>query len=223
MMTNYYGKLLIQGRIRVVTGLHIGTSNAFSAIGSTDQPVVRDVISGRPLIPGSSFKGKMRSLLAKSLNESVASTPNDDNKKILRLFGDSKSIMMGRLLFRDSLLSNYEELMAKGADTVTEVKFENAIDRKTSEANPRQVERVIPQACFDFEIVYDFSSSKENYQAEILEDMAVLDQGLKLLEYDYLGGNGSRGYGKIAFEDMKVKQVVGNLSPEFCESIHLMK
>lgn len=60
-----YAKIRINGDILVKTGMHIGGSSAFAAIGAVDSPIVRDVRSNLPLLPGSSLKGKMRSLLAK--------------------------------------------------------------------------------------------------------------------------------------------------------------
>lgn len=220
-MTNYYGKIVISGKICVVSGLHIGGSSAFAAIGATDSPVIRDVVSGLLLIPGSSLKGKLRTLLAKVYNQEIAQNPNQDDLCIRKLFGDSNEIKSGRLIFRDCLLSNYDELMAKGADSVTEVKFENTIDRKTSEAMPRQIERVIPQARFGLEIVYDYQSSEEvDHKKEILTDLSLLKQGMDLLEFDYLGGHGSRGYGKIAFENLKAEAVLGNLEASIYEAVN---
>ena len=60
-----YAKIQILGTIEVVTGMHIGGSGAFAAIGAVDSPIIKDVITNLPLIPGSSLKGKMRTLLAK--------------------------------------------------------------------------------------------------------------------------------------------------------------
>lgn len=51
-----YGKILIRCELVVRTGLHIGGSSAFSAIGAVDSPVVRDTTTGLPIIPGSSLK-----------------------------------------------------------------------------------------------------------------------------------------------------------------------
>ena len=74
-----FAKVMISGTIETVTGLHIGGSGAFSAIGAVDSPVVKDSRTGRPMIPGSSLKGKMRALLAKRYNEDwIAETPDDD-------------------------------------------------------------------------------------------------------------------------------------------------
>ena len=73
-----YTKIQITGTIEVLTGMHIGGSSAFAAIGAVDSPVIKDVLSGCPMIPGSSLKGKMRTLLAKEYNESVADKPDQD-------------------------------------------------------------------------------------------------------------------------------------------------
>lgn len=201
-----YGKIKIEGTIKVLTGMHIGSSSAFAAIGATDSPIIKDLLTSKPLIPGSSLKGKMRSLLAKVYNQTIAKNPNEDSVRIRRLFGDSDDLKVGRLIFRDTILSNEDELFDKGVRTLTEVKFENTIDRFTAMANPRQIERAIAGSEFDFNLIYDASQSEE---AE--EDFETIITGLKLLELDYLGGNGSRGYGRIEFVNLKAEQVVGEL------------
>ena len=82
-------KIQITGDLEVKTGMHIGGSSAFAAIGAVDAPVIRDVRSNYPMIPGSSLKGKMRSLLAKEFNEKVVQ-PDDDHERLVRLFGSAK-------------------------------------------------------------------------------------------------------------------------------------
>ncbi len=78
----------------------------------------------------------------------------------------------------------------------------------TAVANPRQIERVIRGCRFDVNILYDGSN-----EAETAEDIALLAEGMRLLEYDYLGGHGSRGYGKVKFSDLKLCVAVGELPP----------
>ena len=56
------GKYIIQGKIKVLTGLHIGGPTTGLNIGGVDNIVIKDA-KGKPYIPGSSLKGKMRSLL----------------------------------------------------------------------------------------------------------------------------------------------------------------
>lgn len=212
MRMRQFAKIKIEGSIELLSGLHIGASSAFAAIGAVDSPVIKDPVNHLPMIPGSSIKGKMRFLLAQAINEQIAENPNQDDAKITRLFGASSGggekgnqIIHGRLLFRDSFLSNKDELDAKGVRTYTETKFENTINRKTAVANPRQIERSLRGSKFSFELMYEV----ENL-AEIKEDFATIIAGLKLLEIDYLGGSGSRGYGRIKFDDLKAKTAYGN-------------
>lgn len=204
-----YTKVKISATIRLETGLHIGTSNAFAAIGATDSPVIKDPITHFPIIPGSSIKGKMRTLLAKVYNTEIAKSPEKDGKILSRLFGNhgDEKYKMGRLIFRDSFLINALELDKKGARSYTEIKFENTIDRITAEAKPRQIERMIRDSQFSFEMIYEITNASEK---EITEDIKVINEGLKLLELDYLGGSGSRGYGKIVFENLNAETVFGN-------------
>lgn len=204
-----FAKIKFSAQIRLETGLHIGASNAFAAIGAIDSPVIKDPITNLPIIPGSSLKGKMRMLLAKVYNEEIVKNPSQDSDILSRLFGNSNDerFKMGRLIFRDAFLSNADELDSLGVRSYTEVKFENTIDRITAEANPRQIERAIRNSTFDFELIYEITDKNEN---QVEEDFKVIRDGLKLLELDYLGGSGSRGYGKVAFENLKATTVFGN-------------
>lgn len=219
-MNHHFAKIQLTGTLEVKTGLHIGASNAFAAIGATDHPVIKDPLTNLPVIPGSSLKGKMRSLLAKAYNEQLARTPNDDHPIILRLFGSTNSkedveTKIARLVFRDAILSNSAELFQLGAKTLTEVKFENTIDRIRVEAKPRQIERIIPGSQFDLEIMYTLDN-----EADVLEDLTYLKEGLTLLTLDYLGGHGSRGYGRIVFTNLKARCVFGNISTQLLDKIN---
>ncbi|MCI8827032.1 MAG: type III-A CRISPR-associated RAMP protein Csm3 [Lachnospiraceae bacterium] len=206
-----YAKIQITGIIEVVTGMHIGGSSAFAAIGAVDSPVIKDVRTGYPMIPGSSLKGKMRTLLAKVYNEHPVKTPDDDCEKLTRLFGSAKknNVKASRIIISDMMLKNNEELRAHGLQAVTEVKFENTINRITAVANPRQIERAVRGSKFGLDFIYEVD--KED---EIIEDFEVLTQGMRLMQYDYLGGNGSRGYGKIKFSELSADIVIGDISDE---------
>ena len=181
-MNGLYSKIMIQAELVLETGLHIGGSSAFAAIGATDSPIIKDPITNDPIIPGSSLKGKMRSLLAKSINTTVAKSPKEDDIKIRRLFGDPIECKQSRLSFRDAFLINKEELENKGARTITEVKFENTIDRLKAIANPRQIERAIRSSRFGFELVYNVAF--DSNQEEIDEDLITIANAIKLLELD---------------------------------------
>lgn len=203
-----YAKIQITGKIEVKTGMHIGGSSVFAAIGAVDSPVIKDVRTGFPMLPGSSFKGKMRALLAKEYNTEVKGRPDDDDKSLTRLFGSAKKdqVKRSRVLISDMFLSNEAALRNQGLQGFTEIKFENTINRATAVANPRQIERVVRGAVFDLDIIYEVEE-----ESEVTEDFSVLAEGFRLLEYDYLGGDGSRGYGKVAFRDLYAETVVGEL------------
>ena len=198
-----YSKIIINGELEIVTGLHIGTGGEFSAIGAVDLPVIRDKITNLPMIPGSTLKGKMRSLMARRFNTAKAKTPDDDAPEIVALFGGMKK--QSRLIFSDMYLTNYDEIKKSGLNDPTEIKYENTINRLTSIANPRQIERVIRQSKFGVEIIYTADDD-----ADIESDIKLLAEGMKLLQYDYIGGHGSRGYGKVKFNDLNAQIVIGD-------------
>jgi len=209
-----YGKIQINGEIELATGLHIGGSSAFAAIGAVDSPVIKDVRTNYPMIPGSSLKGKIRTLLASAYNQQLAIRPDDDDERILRLFGSAKKgdVKRSRLIFSDMVLANADDLRKQGLQSLTEVKFENSINRATAVANPRQIERAIRGSVFNLDLIYDVSSEEE-----IEEDFELLGDGLRLLQYDYLGGSGSRGYGKIKFQKLSADCVVGDVDTAIIE------
>lgn len=190
-----FGKLKIQAEIEVVTGRHIGGPVCSQQIGAVDSPVIRDSYTDKPMIPGSSFKGKMRTLLAKQYSRTaMLQEHNADPEIVLRLFGSSNknAIRPSRLLFSDMFLLNEQELKAVGIDSVTEVKFENSINRLTAIANPRQIERTIRGSKFGLDIIYNVEEEKE-----IEEDFKAIKEGMLLLEYDYIGGHGSRDMARL--------------------------
>lgn len=208
-----YAKVRISGDIIVKTGMHIGGSSAFAAIGAIDSPVIKDVRTNLPMIPGSSLKGKMRSLLAREFNTAIVDVDHD-HERIQRLFGNAQkgNIKRSRILFTDMVLANEGELRNAGLQSLTEVKFENSISRMTAVANPRQIERVVRGSVFELDLIYEMEN-----EAEFIEDMETLAEGMKLLQFDYLGGSGSRGYGKIRFENIGAETVVGELSQELMD------
>lgn len=122
------------------------------------------------------------------------------------IFGNSgdneKKGSISRLLVRDANLNQDAFRDAKfkkdslDAD-FTQIKFENTIDRKTGTTKKgglRQLERIPAGAKFDFELVYDvYSDCNPN------DHLKFIQLAMKLLAHDYIGGSGSRGYGKIEF------------------------
>lgn len=214
------GKVFIAGRIRLETGLHIGGSQANMEIGGLDKPVVRHPVTQQPYIPGSSLKGKLRALLERKENLEFnhhggrgvyRHECTDSTCKVCRLFGsaDPKSgidrhNLPARLLVRDAHLTKESAEELEQIDTglrYTEWKWENALDRVTSAAMPRQIERVPAGAEFDFEMVY----TVETGAAEAVEDLRNVLAALGLLQDDTLGGHGSRGYGKVSLQGLRLE------------------
>ncbi|MBR0129146.1 MAG: type III-A CRISPR-associated RAMP protein Csm3 [Neisseriaceae bacterium] len=203
---------VITGKIILQTGLHIGAGDAEIQIGGIDSPVMKHPETREPYIPGSSLKGKIRSLLewksgcVKEKPLSLADLENASNKeavkRILQLFGvsgDSKNHDLGatRLAFWDCHLNQEYAQKLKDKNLLpTEDKAENVINRISGTAeHPRHIERVIAGAMFDFKVsIKQFDTDNGN---ELTQELL---KGLKLLEMDSLGGSGSRGYGKVKFE-----------------------
>lgn len=210
------GKVVIAGTMRCETGLHIGAQGSSSEIGGMDNPVVRDPITREPYVPGSSLKGKLRALLERALNlefnhrgapDIYRHECNDRRCPVCRLMGssgageDRRAVPIpSRLLVRDLRLTPESVAELSEIDTgllYTEWKVENHLDRITSAANPRPMERVPAGARFGFEIIYNVDAGDAE---EIREDLTNIVRTLELLEDDALGGSGSRGYGKVRFE-----------------------
>lgn len=200
------GYSVVKGSLKCEAGLRIGGSKEMLEIGGMDNPIIRHPITGLPYIPGSSLKGKIRSLLEIKYSQRTQSTgkPCDCGEcEICKLFGcgnPQNSKEMTRLLFRDAMIAKESEELLREAQAekglnFAEVKSENWIDRKTGKAGHgglRTQERIPEGSIFDFELsirIFE-GDDKEKIKSKIKE-------GLDLLESDYLGSSGSRGYGKV--------------------------
>lgn len=192
-------KVIYTGTITLKTGLHIGGTNAALNIGGPDKFVVRNPINNIPYIPGSSLKGKMRSLVEIANGESNGGKPtNNPESKAGALFGvsgDSDSSRPSRLIVRDAELDINACDFSNTDLPYTESKTEVAIDRITAIANPRTFERVPAGAKFKLNMVLNIFEGENEKELR-----ATLEQAIKLLEDDYLGGHGSRGYGQVKID-----------------------
>lgn len=202
------------------TGLHIGGGDTALQIGGIDSAVVRHPLTQQPYIPGSSLKGKLRSLLewragvvgdtkGKVLSHQVYQDLKDAQKqaqalKILQLFGVSggdklsakqaQQVGPTRLSFWDCKFDEHW-LAQQGGRVQTEEKAENCIDRISGVAlHPRFIERVPAGSRFDFRLTV---RQLDGDSSDLLDTLLA---GLKMLELDGLGGSISRGYGKVRFE-----------------------
>lgn len=189
-------KIIYTGVITLKTGLHIGGTNAALNIGGPDKFVVRNPINNIPYIPGSSLKGKMRSLVEIANGETNGGKPtNKPDSKAGALFGisgDSDNSKPSRLIVRDAELDINACDFSNTDLPYTESKTEVAIDRVTAKANPRTFERVPAGAKFKLNMVLNIFEGED--EAEL---KSTLEKAIQLLEDDYLGGHGSRGYGQV--------------------------
>ena len=207
----------LRGEIELLTGLHIGAGDLAMRIGGVDNAVIRSPRDNLPYIPGSSLKGKIRSLLEwrsgaiggangnpldLSALKRVAGRPEEALvAAILKLFGvsgdqsldEATATRFGvtRVSFHDASLIDDR---SPGSNLpLTEVKSENRIDRIRGVAeHPRQTERVAAGVSFAFRLTVKVFDGDEDL-------LPTLFGGMRLLELDSLGGSGSRGYGKIRF------------------------
>lgn len=211
----------ITGKIVVETGLRIGGSQETMEISGLDNPIIRNPASAEPFVPGSSLKGRMRSLAEWYFGEVPAGgdvTKPDVSAKTARVFGipardPSKESDPGkkdayqrgptRLIVRDAPLSQESRERFTSGVPITEVKSENSINRLTSMANPRPMERVLPGVAFDLELVYRvFDVDGDGGKADIEHFDEIVLTALALVEADALGGGSSRGNGKVRFDSL---------------------
>ncbi len=216
-MAQLVKKIKITTTIELLTGLHIGGSKDSVEIGGIDLPVIKMATqNNQPYIPGSSLKGKMRCLLEQTYGISKHGDKGKDNGAIRRLFGFSKgseNAQPSRLIVRDARLTSQTIDMLKEIGNLgyldmpfTENKFENTIDRlKGIAGNPRQSERVPAGAEFDAEFIINVWDEEGSEK----QSVDIFKEGIALLENDYLGGSGSRGYGQIVFKNWKAIQYKG--------------
>lgn len=210
---------IITGQIVCESGLHIGDSTDGIDIGGSDSPIIRDPITDYPYIPGSSLKGKLRTLLElsdKKSSDSVikneGNVSTDEDCIAAKLFGltpkedgkvDVEKNYQTRIIVRDSqptqdTIDMWEE--HKDLTGGAELKWENTINRITSVANPRNIERVPKGSKFNFEIIFSTYSDDE------YKNMVNLLESMNLLENSYLGGSGSRGSGQVKFEKITISK-----------------
>jgi CRISPR-associated protein Csm3 len=220
------GRVFVRGNIRAVTGLHIGGAAGALEIGGVDSPVIRNPLNNQPYIPGSSLRGKMRSLterlhgsaqnmrIGKGVYVHVCRQEKRSDDEYHQVFngcpvcsvfgvtGDEAVPHPTSLIVRDVFLGANSIALLEKADTdypFSEIKWEATIDRVTSAAVPRQIERVPAGAVFEgFELVYNI------YDRPGRDHFPTVIKALQLVEEDYLGGLGSRGGGKVEFQVAEV-------------------
>ena len=223
------GRLFLEFTIEAVTGLHIGGAAGALSIGNVDNPVIRNPLTRQPYVPGSSLRGKMRSQMEKQYarpqNTRVgqvwihvcADAAEYATCPVCKTFGipgEKPFSETSRLVVRDASLTEASVAQLEAARTdlpFTEVKWEAAIDRVTSAATPRQQERVPAGAHFGGELIFSlYSFATPESRLDNVRLFSNVLEGLALVEEDYLGGQGARGSGKVAFTGLKLRTRLSN-------------
>ncbi|MDH7604077.1 MAG: type III-A CRISPR-associated RAMP protein Csm3 [Melioribacter sp.] len=210
--------------IEFLTGFHIGGPKESVKIGGIDNPVIRNPITEQPYIPGSSLKGRFRMALERKYNDftivynydnekkpiSIKSVePSSDTKnpsKVTLLFGnasasDKEDREPTRFLFRDAYLSEDSLEFAVG-----EEKIELKMDRQTmkgSSGGNRTQERIPAGAKFKMEVTIRVF---EGDDLELFKER--LEEARQIVEQEFIGGSGSRGYGQVKIEPFTFTDVL---------------
>lgn len=198
-------KIKVTTTIKLLTGLHIGGSTENVEIGGIDRPVIKIAVrENQPYIPGSSLKGKMRCLL----EQVRGATQVGANAEVNDLFGYAHDNLPSKLIVRDGFLTDSSVAAFKASENLdmpfTEGKWENTIDRVQGKAeNPRLIERVPAGAEFTAEFIINVWDDEHNKE----HSLAMLREGIALIENDYLGGSGSRGYGQVKFGELQIVEL----------------
>jgi CRISPR-associated protein Csm3 len=221
----FLGKLILEGEIHCQTGLHIGAGKGSLEIGGADNPVVKDAF-GIPYIPGSSLRGRLRSLLEQTMGLAVPSElvylskrkgqevrihqsdrPDDEicvifgrnPGRVEKVIGDA----MEAPLATPARLTVYDAPLI--VDSITPQMRENLDDELTEVKSENAVDRITSQANpRTLERVPAGAKFRFRLVLDVLcaEDkplLARIAEGLRLLEDDALGGGGSRGNGRVSF------------------------
>ena len=230
--------LVIEGKIKLLTGLHIGAGNDQIKIGGVDNPVVRDPVTKEPYIPGSSIKGKMRMLLElylgaidekgnalsyKTLEEELKAKIDNDTYKsafnLLKLFGISgaETNSIPREIAKElgtTRLSFYDVKLTEDSRDELRDKVGALMTEEKTEVKINRITGTGEHPRHTERIPagaeFKFKLLVKVFNTDNKDELLdLIKKGLKLLEADSLGGSGSRGYGKIEFEGLKAKSLFG--------------
>ena len=226
----FIGKLILEGEMTCETGLHVGAGKGSLEIGASDNPVAKDAF-GRPYVPGSSLRGRIRSLLEQSSGLAIPSElvylsrrrgqevrvhqsdrPDDD---ICLLFGRNPGRMervqgdaLDATQATPSRLAVFDAPLI--AESITPQMRENLDDELTEVKSENAIDRITAQANpRTLERVPAGARFRVRFVMDVLceEDAPLflrLLEGIRLLEDDALGGGGSRGSGRVSFAGLRL-------------------
>jgi CRISPR-associated RAMP protein (TIGR02581 family) len=217
MFDKFINRLEISGTLTTLTAMRIGSSKSSEPIG-TDLPVIKDAI-GRPIIPGSSFKGALRSRLEsflRAINETYAKDPTtlvDESDEIRRLKDEHKGNdeQLTQALLKKTDIVSYifgtpwlaGKLQVRDLSVLPEAWF-GQYQERNGVAIDRDTETASGGKLYDFQVVP--ADTPFQFQA-VMENAANWELGLLMIGLNQfeqgqvpLGGGRSRGLGVVQLE-----------------------
>ncbi|MBD2429968.1 MULTISPECIES: type III CRISPR-associated RAMP protein Csx7 [Fischerella] len=236
MFDTFKNRLQIIGKLTTITALRISAGRSSEPIGS-DLPVIKDAL-GNPLIPGSSFKGAMRSrlesflrgivgsdrkLVANPANEDEWSITSQEMKQLKETF-DNDEALTAEIIKHTDLISHLfgspwiaSKFQVRDLTVVTNTWF-GQYQERDGVAIDRDTETAADGKLYDFQVVpggtqFEFQAVVEN--AEPWE-LGLLMIGLHQFETEQipLGGGRSRGLGVVKLEIDKMDWIDVDKDPE---------
>ena len=237
MFDTFKNRLEITGTLWTVTALRISAGRSTEPIGS-DLPVIKDAF-GRPLIPGSSFKGALRSriesflrgivgsdrkLVANPAIEEEWSITSQEMKKIKATFQDDQSLTAEIIKHTDLVSHLFGSPLVASKFQVRDLTVQpdawfGQYQERDGVAIDRDTETAADGKLYDFQVVpagtpFEFKAVVEN--AEDWE-LGLLTIGLHQFETEQipLGGGRSRGLGVVKLEIDKMRWIDVEGNPKF--------
>lgn len=228
------GKLVLKAKMKCKTGLHIGGSTTGVEIGGMENPVIKDPLTDKPYIPGSSLKGKLRSLtewglglirehskhhayVAYECDELAEDRPADpksaqkwDNALALgSLFGSSSDDGDVRMQTGPTRLIIRDAFVNDETTKDWESWLGKGVytEVKTENALDRVTAEANPRPLERIPAgsAFDVTMILDVYKASDIDLLRLLLTSMYMLEHSTLGGSGSRGSGQVAFEGIELE------------------
>jgi len=234
MFDTFKNRLEITGTLTTVTALRISKGRSTEPIGS-DLPVIKDALD-QPLIPGSSFKGSLRSRLESFLRgidpnlaqdpaNYTSSTRNNQVKDLkVKYKNDDLNLTQELLDLTDDIGSLFGTPWIASKFQVRDLTVQpdawfGQYQERDGVAIDRDTETAADGKLYDYQVVpaatpFDFKAVVENAQDW---ELGLLMIGLHQFETEQipLGGGRSRGLGVVKLEIDKMRWIDVEDHPEF--------
>ncbi|WP_445247593.1 type III CRISPR-associated RAMP protein Csx7 [Microcoleus sp. OTE_8_concoct_300] len=237
MFDTFKNRLEITGTLTTVTALRISAGRSTEPIGS-DLPVIKDAL-GKPLIPGSSFKGALRSRLESFLrgivgnDRKLVANPAIENewsitaqemKQIKQNFPNDQALT-DEILKHTDLVSHLfgspwiaSKFQVRDLTVQPDAWF-GQYQERDGVAIDRDTETAADGKLYDYQVVpaatpFDFKAVVENAHDW---ELGLLTIGLHQFETEQipLGGGRSRGLGVVKLEIDKMRWIDVENDPKF--------